>query len=106
MIVLTLNLGTISASAANILLDRRRLGASITGLNSLSRTTFYWAGLVAAIGHLVFVPWVAGPVQRIVEDEGENAPGEMEKWLGVHKVRMLVADFPAWLAFIGAAMLA
>ncbi|KAK2788983.1 hypothetical protein FQN53_002799 [Emmonsiellopsis sp. PD_33] len=68
---------------------------------------WYWVGLAGAVGHLMFVPWVAGPVGRIVgggrggekgdkRDKGE-ATREMERWLSVHRVRMVVADLPGWL---------
>ncbi|KAF4220044.1 hypothetical protein CNMCM8980_003333 [Aspergillus fumigatiaffinis] len=97
--VLALNLATISTGVSNILLSRSRSALP------LSRTTFYWAGVASAVAHLFFVPFVAPRIQRIVEDSNENgATVEMEEWLGFHRIRMLVADLPAWLAFAGAAM--
>ncbi|KAJ6141675.1 hypothetical protein N7470_010065 [Penicillium chermesinum] len=59
--VLLLNLTTISTAAANLYLHRQRGG--------LQTTRFYWMGLVGAIGHLAFIPFVAGPVQRIIENK-------------------------------------
>lgn len=79
----------------------------------LQTTAFYWVGLAGAVGHLVFVPFVAGPVKRIVddvavkEDLGESGVGasvDMRRWVGVHRVRMVVADFSAWVAFVGAVL--
>ena len=62
-------------------------------------------GLVAAIGHMTFIPVVKGPIQRIVENKSKgNATADLETWLSVHKVRMLVADFPAWLSCFGAVL--
>ncbi|KAF7179666.1 hypothetical protein CNMCM7691_008715 [Aspergillus felis] len=97
--VLALNLATISTGVSNILLSRSRSALP------LSRTTFYWAGVAGAVAHLFFVPFVAPRIQRIVEDSNENgATVEMEEWLGFHRIRMLIADLPAWLAFAGAVM--
>ncbi|KAF4160359.1 hypothetical protein CNMCM8927_004817 [Aspergillus lentulus] len=97
--VLALNLATISTGLSNILLSRSRSALP------LSRTTFYWAGVAGAVAHLFFVPFVAPRIQRIVENSNENgATVEMEEWLGFHRIRMLVADLPAWLAFAGAVM--
>ncbi|KAJ5476207.1 hypothetical protein N7475_001936 [Penicillium sp. IBT 31633x] len=104
--VLALNLGTISSAAATIFLNRH-----YPSRRPLQTTAFYWVGLVGAIGHLAFVPFVAGPVQRVVEDvavkedggeSGVGATGDMARWLSVHRVRMAVADLPAWIAFVGA----
>lgn len=95
--VLALNMSTISAAAATLLLHRQR--------RDLQTPVFYWAGLAGAVGHLVFVPFVVGPVQRIVEAGKESEPTrDMERWVSVHRVRMAVADLPAWIAFIGAVL--
>ncbi|KAJ9491169.1 hypothetical protein VN97_g2068 [Penicillium thymicola] len=103
--VLTLNLGTITSAAGTLFLNR------YYPRKPLQTTAFYWIGLAGAIGHLVFVPFVVGPVKRIVddvgvkEDMGESGVGasvDMARWVGVHRVRMVVADLPAWIAFLGA----
>ncbi|KAA8643924.1 hypothetical protein EYZ11_006411 [Aspergillus tanneri] len=100
-LVLLLNLTTIGSTVANLITSPRARPLP------LSRATFYWTGLVSAIGHLCFVPWVAPRIQRIVEDtRGEGEPTrEMQAWLGYHRIRMLVADFPAWLALVGAVLI-
>lgn len=100
-LVLVLNLTSIGSAVANLLTSGPRPRPL-----PLSRTTFYWAGLFSAVSHLLFVPWVAPRIQRIVEDlEGEREPTrEMEAWLGYHHIRMLLADAPAWLAFVGAVL--
>ncbi|GAD97529.1 predicted protein [Paecilomyces variotii No. 5] len=93
-LVVGLNMTTVGTSLANIWMDRGR-----------SSSPFYWIGLAGAIGHLLFVPWVATPIQNMVEDRNEEGVTcEMETWLSVHRVRMLVADLPAWLAFTAAVM--
>lgn len=97
-IVLLLNITSTSTAAANLWLEH-------PGSTSSLSTKLYWAGLVSAVGHLVFVPWVARPVQNIVEDRSEEgATSEISKWLGVHKIRMAIADVPAWLSFLGAVL--
>ncbi|KAB8208010.1 putative integral membrane protein [Aspergillus parasiticus] len=100
-LVLALNFTTIGTSLCNIFL-RNPCPRPLP----VSRTTFYWAGLIGAIGHLAFVPFVAPPVQRILDntDPDAEASKNMDTWLGVHQIRMLVADIPAWLAFVGAAI--
>ncbi|KAB8074911.1 putative integral membrane protein [Aspergillus leporis] len=102
-LVIALNLTTISTSLCNILLKSPRPGPL-----PLSRPTFYWAGLLGAIGHLTFVPFVAPLIQCIVEntDPEYEASKDLDTWLGIHRLRMLVADIPAWLAFVGAVLLA
>lgn len=104
--VLALNLSTIGSAAATLFLNRY-----YPSRRPLQTSAFYWVGLVGAVGHLAFVPFVAGPVQRIVEDtavqedageSGIGATGDMARWLSVHRVRMAVVDLPAWIAFVGA----
>ncbi|KAJ5150937.1 uncharacterized protein N7482_010189 [Penicillium canariense] len=99
--VLALNVTTIVTTAT--VLHRGGRGHS---------QTFYWAGLVGAVGHLCFVPWVMGPVERIVEGrreskrEGERLGArptvDLEAWLRVHWVRMCTVDLMAWIACVGA----
>lgn len=97
-LVVGLNMLTTSTAMTNGILDHYR---NITGFS----TRFYWVGLAVAFGHMMFIPGVAGPINNIIEDKAEEgATSEMAKWLRVHRVRMLVADFPAWLSFLGAVM--
>ena len=105
--VLALNLGTITSAAGTLFLNR------YYPQKPLQTTAFYWVGLAGAVGHLVFVPFVAGPVKRIVdnvaatEDLGESGVGasaDMRRWVGIHRIRMVVADLPAWVAFLGAVL--
>ncbi|KAE8334021.1 putative integral membrane protein [Aspergillus sergii] len=100
-LVLALNFTTMGTSLCNIFLKNpcsRPLPVSLT--------TCYWADLIGTIGHLAFLPFVAPPIQRFLEntDPEAEASKNMDTWLGVHQIRMLVADIPAWLAFVGAAM--
>ncbi|KAJ6016959.1 hypothetical protein N7451_000338 [Penicillium sp. IBT 35674x] len=102
--VVGLNMTTIVTAATTLYLDSSR--------NDLQTTRFYWMGLLGAIGHLAFVPFVAGPVKQVIEGqserenekEGDLASAWMAKWVGVHQVRMLVADLPAWICFLGAVL--
>lgn len=105
--VVALNMSTISSATATLFFNKYHPSQS----RPLQTTIFYWVGLVGAIGHLAFVPFVAGPARRIFEDsrlqedQGESGVGataDMEMWLSVHRVRMVVADLPAWIAFVGA----
>lgn len=78
----------------------------------------YACGLCGLLAHLCFVPFVTGPVKRICDwmEEGQSdglkggkgrEKGEKEGlvevlkgWLGMHKLRMVVADVPAWVCCI------
>lgn len=58
---------------------------------------------------MTFVPVVMGPVKDIINDKrgkevGEGSRVDMARWVGVHKVRMLVADLPAWVCFLWAVL--
>ena len=101
--VLLLNTLTTSTAIANVAHD-----FPLHGLWLLS-TKLYLAGLVAAVGHMAFAPWVIGPfdtpVWNIIEDRAKaGAQSEMRRWVALHRVRMLVADLPAWLACLGAVL--
>jgi hypothetical protein len=102
-------MSTISSAAATLLLNKYRPSHS----RPLQTTFFYWVGLFAAAGHLAFVPFVVGPGRRILEDssvkedQGESGVGatvDMERWLSVHRIRIVLADLPAWVAFVGAVL--
>ncbi|KAI1923989.1 hypothetical protein LOZ58_002374 [Ophidiomyces ophidiicola] len=95
-VVLALNLTTSTTAIANLILDHH---FSIPTFS----TKLYLAGLVGAVGHLFFVPWVAGPIRDIIDGRSTGgASGDMEKWLGFHRIRMVTADLVAWVAFLGA----
>ncbi|GAB1199662.1 hypothetical protein APSETT444_009019 [Aspergillus pseudonomiae] len=67
-LVLALNVTTIGTSLCNIFLKN-----PCSRPLPVSRTTFYWAGLMGAIGHLAFVPFVAPPIQRILDNTDPEA---------------------------------
>ena len=95
IVVILLNSISTTTAIANIITDKH------PGLH----TTLYYLGLATAIGHMLFVPKVAIPIRDMVEERGEDgATSQMEKWLDVHRVRMAVADIPAWLSFLGAVL--
>jgi hypothetical protein len=65
----------------------------------------YAYGAILALGHLAFVPLVAGPILQIIEAEkpSDKARREVEDgneaalrtWLSWHTVRTLLVDIPA-----------
>jgi len=74
---------------------------------------WYLIGAGLSLGHIAFVPMVAGPIKRMVEGgrvgdsgkevnekevEGRNEK-EMMTWLFVHTLRTLVVDVPALWCF-------
>lgn len=89
---------TVSMIISNLLVDRN---GEASGLS----TRFYWIGLAATLGHLLFVPSVSSSIRNMVDDgAGEPATNELEKWLKIHRLRIFVADLPAWLACLAAAL--
>ncbi|KAB5540568.1 hypothetical protein GE09DRAFT_260300 [Coniochaeta sp. 2T2.1] len=76
----------------------------------------YVAAATGAVGHLAFVPGVAGSIRRISEADGmeegrkegevdgvEGVDGvdvnaELDEWLGVNWWRMVTVDLGAWVA--------
>ena len=75
-----------------------------------SSRLFYWAGLGFTLAHFLFVPVIAYPIRDIVEDRRDSTGkstviGNLKKWLDIHRVRTLLADFPAWLSFLGGLLL-
>ena len=106
VVSLVLGFNTLTTSTTITILLRER--AAGRGLELLS-SKLYLAGLVAAIGHLAFVPWVVGPmdtpVWNIMEDRNkEGAVAEVQRWLKLHRVRTLVADLPAFLFCLAAVL--
>lgn len=75
---------------------------------------WYAYGAVLALGHLAFVPMVAGPILRITEalkgSESEDLvveanEGALRSWLSWHTVRTVLVDVPAlWCFAEGAAL--
>lgn len=61
-------------------------------------------GLAAVLGHLAFIPFVAGSVSSLCEwkedleeiaKDVEGPVDVLKEWLGVHVWRMICADVPA-----------
>lgn len=89
---------TVSTIIFNLLVDRNREATELS-------TSFYWIGLAATFGHLLFVPRVSNSIRNMVEDgRGEPPTNELENWLKIHRLRILVADLPAWLACLAAVL--
>ncbi|KAF2839923.1 hypothetical protein M501DRAFT_1016008 [Patellaria atrata CBS 101060] len=69
-------------------------------------STWYLRGMVFGLGHFAFVPLVAGTLERIMKDvSGGRSTEDMAHWLKIHRIRMVVADLPAWLCYIKAVTL-
>jgi hypothetical protein len=64
----------------------------------------YGVGMLGSMGHFVFVPTIMRSVEKIVYNKGEGGPVKaMETLLSSHRIRTMITDFPAWLAY-GAAV--
>lgn len=75
----------------------------------------WYAGAAAlATAHLLFVPWVMGPIRSILDNEGgdvdvdaEKKPGDkksnidtMNGWLRINMARTLTTDLGAWVCAV------
>lgn len=87
-------------------------------LETTDVSSWYTYGAVLAAGHLVFWPFVAGPVSKMIaagkEDLGsakteadieQTNKEEMRNWLVIHAVRTVLVDLPALLCFAEGAAL-
>lgn len=82
-------------------------------LETTAVSKWYAYGAMLALGHLAFVPMVAGPIVKITdalkgsesEDEVVEAnEGALRAWLSWHTVRTVLVDVPAlWCFAEGAA---
>lgn len=67
------------------------------------RGSFRWyaLGSALALSHLLYVPWVAVPIQDIVEEkEGTDANDRLAYWIRINNTRTLTVDLAAWGAFV------
>lgn len=97
--VIGLNTVTLVSGAANLWVG---IGAA---------RGFYITGLLAALGHYVFVPLVGPSVERLfrlcaagekgedIGGEGKNALDSVREWVSAHKIRMGTVDLVALAAF-------
>lgn len=106
--------GVALTSTASGILASRWL-QSHTTLETTAVSKWYAYGAVLALGHLAFVPMVAGPIWKITEagkssDEAASKleagnEGALRTWLGWHTARTLLVDIPAlWCFAEGAAL--
>ncbi|KAL4970546.1 uncharacterized protein BDV14DRAFT_163463 [Aspergillus stella-maris] len=93
---------TISAVSAILMIPVVRAITNERGSREL-----YVTGLIGTCAHFVFAPTMSGLTERIMKPSEERKEGEndsthyVETWLGIHFVRLLAADFPAWVALLG-----
>uniref|UniRef100_A0A060T4B2 ARAD1C03124p n=1 Tax=Blastobotrys adeninivorans TaxID=409370 RepID=A0A060T4B2_BLAAD len=90
--VIAYGLTSVSLSIVNLVGQYSVSGAS---------RQWYMAGMAYAVAHYLFLPKVASPVRDIIEDASQGKSTEdLDRWLSIHRVRMAVADIPAWLCYI------
>lgn len=105
----TLIAGVALTSAASGFVAARWLRSHAT-LETTAVSKWYAYGAALALGHLAFVPMVAGPIVRITDalkgsesrDEVVEANNEsaLRTWLGWHAVRTVLVDGPAVWCFV------
>lgn len=115
--VIGLNTLTTTSALANLFLFPLPAASSaLQGASSswdLSSRTAYTVGLAAAVARYVFVPAVAGSVERLYglcvrqargegvqEEEKGVAEASVREWVGRHKMRMGSVDLVAWVSFV------
>lgn len=96
------------ASASSGLLAARWLHSQET-LETAELARYYLLGAALALGHLAFVPAVAGPIQTItgglreeeVSEEAISTRNEeaMRTWFAWHSIRTVFVDLPALVCF-------
>ncbi|RJE23810.1 integral membrane protein [Aspergillus sclerotialis] len=91
-----LNMVTISTATAVLTLPN----VSEVIVSKGSRKLFL-SGLIGTCAHFVFAPTMLGIIENITSDRFGNCTEHMKHWLRVHYIRFIVADVPAWLAYIG-----
>lgn len=70
-------------------------------LESRASWTWYLAGTVGALGHLLYVPWVAPPIRDIIEAKEDTDPNErLDSWIRINTIRTLTVDLAAWVSFV------
>lgn len=106
--------GVALTSTASGFVANRWLRSHAT-LETTAVSKWYAYGAALALGHLAFVPLVAGPILKITEavKSSERTDREIEEvnesalraWLNWHTVRTLLVDVPAlWCFAEGAAL--
>lgn len=102
-------LGASITSAVSGIFCARWLRTHVT-LETTSVSNWYIYGSVFALGHLAFIPFLAQPINRVVNSGKELAivdnetlqaqnTKDMEEWLFVHTIRTLTMDLPALVCF-------
>lgn len=95
-IIAGLNTLTVSTTIANLRLRHRTL-------ERLGSSRWYRAGLCFTVCHFCFVPFIAYPIRDIIEDRTKgNNTKSLRKWIAINKLRVLLADLPSWISFLGA----
>ncbi|KAL4789188.1 hypothetical protein BDV19DRAFT_395289 [Aspergillus venezuelensis] len=102
-IYLLVGLNMVTISSATALLTLPGVKDILTARGSRN---FFAAGLVGTCAHFVFASTMLGIIDKMTSDEGvsEEKDGDctevMRGWLAVHYVRLVVADVPAWGAYL------
>ena len=84
-------------------------------LETTDVSKWYTIGAAFAAGHVLCMPFVVGPIKRIIdaghastksdEDADKANREEMKKWFTMHTLRTLLLDLPALLCFAEGAAL-
>ncbi|KAI1662331.1 putative integral membrane protein [Daldinia decipiens] len=61
---------------------------------------WYTAGLLFALGHLIWAPFIIPPIRALRGDAKGKNVAELERWLYIHVWRSLTVDLAAWVCCI------
>ncbi|KAL2003862.1 hypothetical protein VTN02DRAFT_1884 [Thermoascus thermophilus] len=98
--ILTFGAGSLVGGVAGY-----RMSIATAGKGKDMAAVLYASGTALAMVHFGFVPWIAKTIEAMIDptDEKSNRKRENQKrWLELHRVRTLVSDIPAFVAFLGA----
>ena len=90
-------LGFITVTASTSVLN---LYTARPSLKSHGSASWYTAGAVLSVGHLLFVPIIAPKVQGLVEYTKEDSNDVLDRWLSINAIRSLTVDLAAWVACV------
>ncbi|CAJ2508286.1 Uu.00g094720.m01.CDS01 [Anthostomella pinea] len=90
---------SLGAAIANLLTSRDTSAA-------VGAAKWYWAGLVFTTAHFGYAPRALRLLKAIRKgkEEGGDPTGSMRRWIGMHLLRVVTADLPAFLCFATAVL--
>ncbi|KAI1881122.1 hypothetical protein JX265_001362 [Neoarthrinium moseri] len=77
-------------------------GSGIANFFSKPNAAWRWyaAGTALTLAHMAFAPKIMWSIKDLYDDEPKGQGDKhLKKWLDIHVIRSVLADFPAWVCF-------